>query len=920
MITPDEARFRLFLQHIVWPYGSPDHVIIVTERLASVGIRSFENLFAHFHATGQPWADIESGHEPARVHQGDMTIKSMLRDLSSKVAQLQLAQIGTVTSVTGLPRPDLQDIPLFADYTQTPVLHWYEYLAQAEPELLSDSRQEVELFKVIRKAIKHARDALKSLIETCDEPESVAMTVHQATALALYSAMAIPGSPLKAFFVDLNAACRKRSEQLALYQPYMALLDQAIRNLPSKIVQDTLLYRGLNKQPDLLRFVPGREVQFTSACSTTTKLEVAEFFAHSFDGHIPPEDFHPTIFEMRSTGQHGGYIGSFTMCPGEREGIFSFCTKWRVTEVAHGPFDPAVFPNRVCARTWIVLEQCYSSPLFPANTEALHTATSPTLEDVARKFLAHHPDLRPPAGSADDKILLWMEFLHQWLCVRPSSCQHFINATDHHYRQLTADRADTRSLLWDPDARRLIDEGVMPTDRHFVLALETALMAALAELCNLDMAIFQPHGERVRNGLDRLVTRREFIKLDPEEVGGAAKMHEHEPIYTLRDWEQRTHGDTVQGRQEVLRAAGFTEYEIRLLVSNEPVEVLAKEHFSQRGTLFRRFLNGRWWLAIRLGNGRVVINEMANLAMDTMQNTFNVWRGLAGAVYTFDDPFIYGASRSMSVTIQTSDVVIASTLAAASVGLSVYQWWRGDFTGRQLGKEIVATITTAAVSFAASAVGFAAGAAVGSALGPVGTIIGGILGAFLGSLFVGSAAHCATRAAMDHFFPDGDKEVINAQRLCFTQALRVLDCSPSDTFLEIKANFRLLARQHHPDRGGSAENFMRVQLAYEIVTQYKRVLEEDLQLLGFAVPLSDPPTLELVEEQWKELLPTLKEPRTKEEIQEYKMAHFRLASHTDPRLNQRKNWLRSFLQPDPDLSLAPFTSPTKQRKPRPIEH
>ena len=51
------------------------------------------------------------------------------------------------------------------------------------------------------------------------------------------------------------------------------------------------------------------------------------------------------------------------------------------------------------------------------------------------------------------------------------------------------------------------------------------------------------------------------------------------------------------------------------------------------------------------------------------------------------------------------------------------------------------------------------------------------------------------------------------------EALDVLELSPKYSQAEVKAAYRRLALKHHPDRGGSLQKMVQVNLAYEAVTQ-----------------------------------------------------------------------------------------------------
>jgi DnaJ-class molecular chaperone len=52
------------------------------------------------------------------------------------------------------------------------------------------------------------------------------------------------------------------------------------------------------------------------------------------------------------------------------------------------------------------------------------------------------------------------------------------------------------------------------------------------------------------------------------------------------------------------------------------------------------------------------------------------------------------------------------------------------------------------------------------------------------------------------------------------QALKLIGASKSSSLEEIKALYRKLAMIHHPDRGGTAEDFKRIKNAYDLVSEY----------------------------------------------------------------------------------------------------
>jgi DnaJ-domain-containing protein 1 len=49
------------------------------------------------------------------------------------------------------------------------------------------------------------------------------------------------------------------------------------------------------------------------------------------------------------------------------------------------------------------------------------------------------------------------------------------------------------------------------------------------------------------------------------------------------------------------------------------------------------------------------------------------------------------------------------------------------------------------------------------------------------------------------------------------QALNVLGLPPNATRQQIKRRYRVLAKKHHPDRGGDRQQMMRIIAAYELL-------------------------------------------------------------------------------------------------------
>lgn len=56
------------------------------------------------------------------------------------------------------------------------------------------------------------------------------------------------------------------------------------------------------------------------------------------------------------------------------------------------------------------------------------------------------------------------------------------------------------------------------------------------------------------------------------------------------------------------------------------------------------------------------------------------------------------------------------------------------------------------------------------------------------------------------------------------QALSVLGLPPTATTQQIKRRYRVLAKKHHPDRGGDRQQMMRIIAAYEFLMKDQQKL------------------------------------------------------------------------------------------------
>ena len=59
---------------------------------------------------------------------------------------------------------------------------------------------------------------------------------------------------------------------------------------------------------------------------------------------------------------------------------------------------------------------------------------------------------------------------------------------------------------------------------------------------------------------------------------------------------------------------------------------------------------------------------------------------------------------------------------------------------------------------------------------------------------------------------------------------KILGVSQNADLKEIKQNYRTLARQHHPDRGGNAETFKKINEAYQSLSDSQKRAEYDASM------------------------------------------------------------------------------------------
>ncbi|CAF1094671.1 unnamed protein product [Didymodactylos carnosus] len=103
-----------------------------------------------------------------------------------------------------------------------------------------------------------------------------------------------------------------------------------------------------------------------------------------------------------------------------------------------------------------------------------------------------------------------------------------------------------------------------------------------------------------------------------------------------------------------------------------------------------------------------------------------------------------------------------------------------------------------------------AGAAIGAAAGPVGAIIGAFAGSIFGSIAAAALANVLTQKIFD--LP---------KSVAVENAYRYFDLRQSCSNGEVNSAYHRLALQKHPDKGGSKEEFIELQVNLALIKKHR---------------------------------------------------------------------------------------------------
>lgn len=165
------------------------------------------------------------------------------------------------------------------------------------------------------------------------------------------------------------------------------------------------------------------------------------------------------------------------------------------------------------------------------------------------------------------------------------------------------------------------------------------------------------------------------------------------------------------------------------------------------------------------------------------------------------------ANTALQLAKSTSGKLVTVGLVAVylsyEVMQSLHRWWKGEITGVRCAKNII----DSCVGLAAGVGGGFAGAAIGTAISPgLGTIIGGVVGGVISSTVASTFSDWATQK----IFNLPKEEALE-------NAYRFLGLSYGASNNEINSCFRLLALEYHPDKGGSYEDWHKLQLSLGLI-------------------------------------------------------------------------------------------------------
>ena len=147
-------------------------------------------------------------------------------------------------------------------------------------------------------------------------------------------------------------------------------------------------------------------------------------------------------------------------------------------------------------------------------------------------------------------------------------------------------------------------------------------------------------------------------------------------------------------------------------------------------------------------------------------------------------------------------VTLSAVYLTARAIYSIYQWYNGTISGARCAKSII----DEAGAIAGGIAGGVAAGALGALMGPIGAVAFGAIGSLAGTFGASLLMDQLTNLIFD---------------LPPTQALeesyKYLKIRHTATNEELNKAFRELCLKHHPDKGGNADEFLKLQSMFQVI-------------------------------------------------------------------------------------------------------
>ena len=604
------------------------------------------------------------------------------------------------------------------------------------------------------------------------------LTKHQSTFIALYcQESSVPNS---SFYYLVNQYLRERKEELVCIRPALYLLESGLRNLSP--IQD-VTWRGMNTVPDLRKFIVGQTVCFPGICSSSLDKDQAFKFME-----IPPQGrIHKrTLFKLDVS--NGVSIQKWSCYAQEQEVVTSFCSRWEVIKVETNRLEIFDSIGPYTCDYYIELRQSSSEPLFRSNIvlTGLHLLSKINYEK--------------PSNLCKNFKMKFLDLFHQLGDITAQQILESVLSTKDFWNH------EDKTFKNSHENKEIFD-----LITHFLEGVRTLSTE------------FQHHDIDLQRGFEICEAHNIYAAIHllyDKDDGGERTIADFERLGFSKEWAAKLYN------QE------HVKQELQLLYKRVNYDgTIESPH-----NVWKWLCDLRFKHYIKRDGIMVGIYELAHICVNSGKHISPKFRSLVNGAIHFDNFKFLG--KTMSYEIQYSDFAIAAAIFVVQFGMYTFQLWHGDLTMRQYLKSISTCAVSVVFGFAG---GFGAGffaaacaAALGLAAGP--TAIAILIGTAIGGLALGGGADILFRCLLEKFFPDGEKEELNAQRKLYCAALETLACTPNSTMRNIRQAYYRKAQATHPDKCDNKqvaeEEFKRLIAAYEISKNYHEVLENACDTLN----------------------------------------------------------------------------------------